>query len=254
MNTVPDGYRGTDAISSRMTLTSDRLEGYRQDGFLIVRSLYGHDEMATWKRLATDARDASGPGTPEDVTVWMAPQVPLFLRDRMAEVSIVSVLRQLVGNNIEFLSAKAVVKDRRITYASPWHRDWEYWRGTEKISAWVALDDARPENGGLRVIPGSHRRSFEIRFHEKASTFNHRIDDDQLADLTVVDVELGRGDVLFFSDRTVHGSHPNTSGDDRWSFIATYRDAGVVDDSNVWETAWVLAGQSVNVPGHRGKV
>lgn len=236
-----------------MALTSDRLEEYRQDGFLIVRARYDHDEMAAWKRLVIDARDASGRGTPGDVTVWMSPQVPSFLRDRMADVSIVAVLRQLVGNNIEFLSAKAVVKDRRITYASPWHRDGEYWRGAEKISIWIALDDARPGNGGLRVIPGSHRRCFESRFHEKASAFNHRIDDDQIADLAVVDVELARDDVLFFTDRTVHRSHPNTSGDERWSFIATYRDGGVVDDSTVWETAWVLAGQSVNVPGHRGK-
>lgn len=56
-----------------------------------------------------------------------------------------------------------------------------------------------------------------------------------------------RGDAVFFHDLALHGSCPNSSGKERWSAIATYRDASQKDDSTVWSTAVVLSGHSVNI-------
>ena len=43
---------------------------------------------------------------------------------------------------------------------TPWHQDGEYWpiRPLVTCSVWIAVDEATPKNGCLRVIPGSHRR------------------------------------------------------------------------------------------------
>jgi ectoine hydroxylase-related dioxygenase (phytanoyl-CoA dioxygenase family) len=43
--------------------------------------------------------------------------------------------------------------------AIPWHQDGQYWpiRPIATCSVWIALDDATPENGCMRYIPGSHK-------------------------------------------------------------------------------------------------
>lgn len=231
-------------------LNDNEVEAYHRDGYLVVESLYDSDEITRWKQ---DVEVALGDERiPESgVRIWMCDAMPATLLSRMTAPGIVTKLRQLIGDHVEFLSAKAVLKDRRITFASPWHLDWYYWYGAPKISIWIALDDARPENGCLRMIPGSHLVDFENRYDEREDSFNNHIDDAQLAGMSDRTLSVQRGDVVFFSDRTAHSSHLNTSGKDRFSFISTYRDASVVDDSKVWNTALVVSGQSTNVPQAR---
>ena len=52
---------------------------------------------------------------------------------------------------------------------------------------------------------------------------------------------VARGDAVFFHDLTLHASCPNPSGRDRWTAIATYRDASQPDASTVWKRSIVLA-------------
>ncbi len=71
--------------------------------------------------------------------------------------------------------------------------------------------------------------------------FGNRISDDDLKDERKMDVEMKCGDVLVFHDGLLHSSYPNRSGQDRWSFIPTYRNADVPDTSTVWATSKLIA-------------
>jgi len=81
------------------------------------------------------------------------------------------------------------------------------------IAAWMALDKVDRDNGGLQVVPGSHR--WPILCTEKADT---KV---SYTDVTVplpdpdaaVLVEMEPGDVLFFHGALVHGSAPNVTAD-----------------------------------------
>lgn len=150
------------------------------------------------------------------------------------------MLEQLVGPNVEFLSVKSVFKNRGLRFASPWHQDWFYWGGSNKISAWVALDEATPENGCLKIIPGTHRKVYVLVRVDKGNGFVLHVPEDTIRDLPVVTVALKRGDVVFFHDLALHASHENSSGVDRWSLITTYHDASVKDTSDVWKHTIVL--------------
>ena len=59
----------------------------------------------------------------------------------------------------------------------------------------------------------------------------------RVKDLHVETLEVAPGDALFFHDLTVHASHPNTAGTDRWSFISSCRDGSVPDSATLWKTA-----------------
>ena len=83
------------------------------------------------------------------------------------------------------------------------------------LAAWVAADDADGDNGGLRIIPGSHKN--EILCHDQADmtkSFSPNqivLPNDFDPEPRLIQTELKAGDVLFFHGSLVHGSLPNTS-------------------------------------------
>ena len=48
-----------------------------------------------------------------------------------------------------------------------WHQDSSYWGQEKRMTCWLAIDDATPFNGCMRMIPGSHRRG-QIKFKPTA--------------------------------------------------------------------------------------
>lgn len=221
-------------------ISPDDVAFFRDNGYLILRRLFTPEEMAACKQAARAAVEEHA--GPSGVFVWMCDKIPpLFDRiacnDRLA-----GALSRLIGPNIEFLSAKPVFKSGRVTFASPWHQDFAYWGGATKYSVWIALEDATPENGCLKVIPGSHTRVVDHSNIRDVNGFANRILDDELEGYEVASVPLDTGDALVFHDCLLHSSYPNTSGRERWSFIPTYRDASIPDDSTVWESSKVVCG------------
>ncbi|MBI4552152.1 MAG: phytanoyl-CoA dioxygenase family protein [Candidatus Latescibacteria bacterium] len=227
------------ALSHELRILSlNEVASFDQNGFLVLHDLFTPDEMEQWKAEARNEVEqrvnASG------VFVWMCEAIPPFFAQAVADERLVSVLRQLIGPNIEFLSAKPVLKSGKITFASPWHQDYAYWGGATKYSVWIALDDATPDNGCLKVIPGSHRMNHTHAFVESENGFGNRILENALDGCVVVTVPLNKGGAIFFHDRLIHSSHPNATGQDRWAFIPTYRDASIPDESTVWKASRVL--------------
>jgi len=91
------------------------------------------------------------------------------------------------------------------------------------IAAWVALDRVGRENGGLEVVPGTHRMDiFCPEEADSAASFTREFVPVPPG-LAAVPVDMAPGDVLFFNGSLVHGSPPNRSKDRfRRSFICHY--------------------------------
>ncbi|RIK42787.1 MAG: hypothetical protein DCC55_07730 [Chloroflexi bacterium] len=229
-------------------LTVAQVEQYQHDGYVVVPNLLSESLALEWKAILKERLAEEGKlDEPSGVRVWMSGQMDSFTRDRVLDAKIGKILQQLVGPSIEFLSVKAVFKNAKTNFNSPWHQDWFYWQGANKISIWIALDDATPENGCLRMVPGSHHQLFEMAVVDEGIGFNRRVTDESLQGLPVETLPVRRGDAIFFHDLALHGSTPNINGTERWSAIATYRDASQQDDSTIWSTAIVMSGTSVNV-------
>lgn len=91
------------------------------------------------------------------------------------------------------------------------------------IAAWLAVDPADEENGGMVVVPGS--QGMEIVCPEMAdpteSFTTHLVRPPE--GFEEVPVSLAPGDVLFFNGSVIHGSYPNRSTTRfRRSFICHY--------------------------------
>jgi hypothetical protein len=220
---------------------------FARDGFLVVKELYTREEMLKWKeRVIALLETEDGLSIPSGVRVWFAHKLDPFLLDKMRDDRVTPYLLDIIGPNVEFLSVKAVYKNKTTTFESPWHQDWHYWKGSPKISVWLALDDATPENGCLKMIAGSHKKRFKVNQVKAENGFGWRIENEEFAGMPETTLSVERGDAVFFHDQTLHSSFPNENGADRWSFISTYRDASVKDESTVWDRPMLIQGKSVH--------
>lgn len=223
---------------------------FEEQGFLKVDALFSTDEAAAFKQEARRILDAeqqaraaaareTSPGSvaSDGVFVGLAARSDLF-RQVAREPRLLNVLETILGPDIEFLSDKVVFKTTDVDYGSPWHQDWPYWKGAHKISVWIALDPATPENGCLKMLPGSHRQAAR---HDGAAPqgegFTLRLRPEAVAEDRAVFVPAAPGDAIFFHDQILHASFPNRSGRDRWALISTYRSAAEPDLAYDWAVA-----------------
>jgi hypothetical protein len=85
--------------------------------------------------------------------------------------------------------------------------------GDVALQLWIPLDDVTPENGALIVVEGSHHDATPVRPH----CYIHPLVDHSLTDPPPggVLLPLRAGEGVVFTNRTLHGSPPNTSAADR---------------------------------------
>lgn len=228
-------------------LSVSQIAGYHEKGYVVLPGLFTREDAQTWKaalkeRVVDDEYLDKGAG----VRVWFGDDMDSVSVTNVKITGLVEALIQLIGPDIEYLSMKAVFKNAKTNHSSPWHQDWHYWQGSPKISVWIALDDATPDNGCLRLVPGSHRGAVKMDDVDDGKGFNHRISEDAIDNLPVEVVPVSAGDAIFFHDLLLHASCPNINGEERWTAIATYRSGAVKDESTVWESSMVLNGESVN--------
>ena len=113
-------------------------------------------------------------------------------------------------------------KEPHNTKYIPWHQDASYWPMEPRINltAWIAIGPTFPENGCLRLIPGSHKQWLDDEYTQldKDSAFSRGLASDQIDESKAVDMVMDPGDVVFFSEATLHGSHANHSDVPRLGF------------------------------------
>ncbi len=81
------------------------------------------------------------------------------------------------------------------------------------LAAWIAVDDVDAENGGLAVVPGSHKTELVCPEPADLTESFTSVEVPVPDGLHKVQTRMRAGDVLFFHGSVVHGSRPNTSAD-----------------------------------------
>jgi len=237
-NEVRDGEPGTDLGRA-----------FAEDGFVKVEGLFTTEEVAQFKEEIRGILEAARQeavargGAPEAVAadgvfVGLAAHSDFFRRVARDE-RLLDALEVVLGHDLEFLSDKVVFKAADVDYGSPWHQDWPYWEGAHKVSVWIALDPATPENGCLKLLPGSHREAARHANVTPAAGegFGLRLKPGEVDEDKAVVVPAAPGDAVLFHDLTLHASYPNHSGRDRWALISTYRSASEPDLKYDWAVA-----------------
>ena len=152
------------------------------------------------------------------------------LRDVAEDAELLSLMLRIMGEAPALSQDMAMIKPPLIGREKPWHQDlayFDYPPDTTIVGAWIALDEALPENGCMMIIPGSHRDGPVTHWSRR---------DWQICD---TDVQVGRsvavplkpGGCLLFHCLLHHGTPPSRSRKTRWALQFHYRPRGALTDS-----------------------
>jgi phytanoyl-CoA hydroxylase len=216
-------------------MTATDIGAFEEDGFTVARGLFSYDEI---DRLCAQftALHAAGP-----VPGHFAPRAsddPLLAYPRVLHpheingLALRFLLDPRLRDILETLFGEEVLAAQSMFYFKPpgargqaLHQDNFYLRAEPGtcVAAWIACDEIDRDNGGLEVVPGTHRMEVFCPEEADAGLSFAREYVPPPAGLSAVPVDMAPGDVLFFNGSLVHGSQPNRSPDRfRRSFIGHY--------------------------------
>jgi len=237
-------------MQATLSLTPEQLQFWHENGFIQLSNLFSSDEVAELREHFMQLqRDAQNPDSP--IREWYTPlsaeqsggdvlqEFPRVMhphkrdelsKKRMLDARLHDILSDLFGE--EPLAAQSMFYFKPMgARGQALHQDNFYLnvRPGTCIAAWLAVDDADEENGGMSVVPGSHVGG--VRCPGMAD-MTKSFTTEQVAvpaGLEAVPARMKAGDVLFFNGSMIHGSTPNVSKDRfRRAFICHY-----VGDSTV---------------------
>jgi phytanoyl-CoA hydroxylase len=254
-------------------VTPEMKAQYVRDGYLVVRGLLAEEEVAAIRDTFME-QNAEGPvpGLSE-IRQSYSPEDPLSRYPRMMHphrhpehlVGPLS-MRTMLDRRFEAV-LRALMDDEPIAAQSMFyfkppgsrgqalHQDNFYLRVAPDtcMAVWVPIDDAHEENGGLVVVPGSHKG--EVACPERADSSVSFTSEfvKPPAGLEEQPLRLKAGDVLFFHGALIHGSYPNSSADRfRRAFICHYVPAGSAEVSRWYRPLLRFNGEEVQIADATG--
>lgn len=232
-------------------ITSQQVSQYHEAGFLVVREVFGPDEVAA---LAAECETLVARGelidtqnircrwqdhaeTGEcrfdcfDPVIDIGPVSRYFAYDRR----LLDILRAIYDDEAHLFKDKLIFKPPGAKgYAL--HQDYIGWKSFPEsfITVIVAIDATTAENGATEVFPGYHKQGY---LSPKDGEY-HQLAESTIDLATGVILELAPGDVAMFGGFTPHRSAANQSGQWRRQLYLSYnagRDGGDQRDAHYRE-------------------
>lgn len=219
-----------------MRLSEEQKAHYQRDGYLVLPGLFGADAVQRFEARFVALVNAQVPRSEKivimrDVMVVkgaVKPETALHgvnkllsfeddevLFEYALDARLLAAVRSLIGPKVMTISTNVFNKPPGIDGRHPMHQDLRYFtlRPEEGIvGTWTALSRVSRENGGLAVIPGSHRAGMaqhalpDWEYVNAGFLAADGVDPEQR-----VHLEMDPGDVLLIHPLLVHGSGRNRS-------------------------------------------
>jgi ectoine hydroxylase-related dioxygenase (phytanoyl-CoA dioxygenase family) len=232
------------------SLTSEQVEAYRRDGYLILSGVFSAGEVARMAAEAVRILDlmlnaslATGEVSPRlDMRTRDGLQVvrkiqPIndlsdYLRAVSEDPRLLQPMRDLMGcepvlmeeklNYKQALQQSVAIATRPDDDGFPFHHDWGYYKAQgypkETLSSAVSIDESTPDNGPIRVIPRSHLRDWPLSHDGKGPEIAEGVFTYQDA----IDVLAPAGSVMLFHSALVHHSLANQTQQPRRIMIYSH--------------------------------
>ncbi len=193
---------------------------------------------------------ARNPGVrPEHLGHKLLGTDPFWLR-LVSDPRLLDIAALFIGPDIALFASHYISKPAGDGQPVLWHQDGSYWPldPMNVVSLWLAVDDSTPENGCMRVIPGTHRLDLQ-QLEERtdvANVLRSGMKEAMVDEARAVDVVLKAGSVSVHHPRIIHGSNANVSPRRRCGLTIRYipTSTRIVSDEQ-WPSAFLLRGNAV---------
>jgi hypothetical protein len=219
-------------------LTTEQIQFYETNGYLVAGDIFTPGELDRMEAAYDDIlkqRQSKGADVgalwggnwqkkyPEqkqllhthDLQAYSSEWSRVLLHDRFTES-----IADLMGPNVQLHHTKMFLKPPRFGGAFPMHQDYHYFphEKDSMMAVVIHLSDSTEEMGCIRVVPGSHKLGVLETFEAKY------LNPEEYPAEEATPAVASRGDVLFFSYLTIHGSGMNTSDNIRKTVLIQVRD------------------------------
>ena len=221
-------------------LSKEQVEQFWEQGYVVARGVLDADEIARYlgrareiahgdhpeeagNRLVKDIQFAKGllpmPEDPEHA-LWKIVNPDRFdsvMAECLRFPRVLEAVSDLIGEDLLAFLLMFIYKPPGVEQSvHPFHQDALYFPfGPQKqcLGVWIPLDPVSEANGGLSIVPGSHR--LPIQKHEIKEGINfgalaaEGIEGNEEFHGKAITPELSPGDCLLFSTRLLHRSGGN---------------------------------------------
>ena len=230
--------------------TADAVQHYEEEGYAVVRDVLDAGLLAEMQAHVDHllARYPSVP--PEHLHHIFMKNDPFWIRlasdQRLLDLA--EAFAPFINGDVALFSSHYFCKLPGTGKSVLWHQDGSYWplRPMDVLTLYLAVDDADDENGGMRVVPGSHTWDLaELKASARngsdvlGSSTHDDLDGALAAKAT--SLHLRAGDVEVHHPNLVHDSGPNRS--DRRRCALTLRSARRLRHTpctRVTDAVWLL--------------
>lgn len=233
-------------------LSRAQINVFENDGFVFpVPVLSGDQAQDYLQRLY--AFEAAHPGMSRDEVhhklLRFKPHVLLpWINELVRHEKILDAVEDLIGPDILCWSSSFFVKAPADPGYISWHQDSATYdlEGGPLITAWIALTDARSDNGAMRFIPASHRLGEQP--HTDTWAENNRLSrgevvDYQVDESTAVDICLAAGQMSLHHIHAIHSSAANHTQRPRIGYAIRYCPPQLRFRGKARESAMLMRGE-----------
>jgi len=222
------------------------LNTYCEQGFLFPLPALTDSEVNSLRTKLEELEAQHGGKLPPHIN--RKPHLLLtWLNELIRDPRILDPVEKILGPDIFCWGSGFFIKNPHDKARVTWHQDSTYWglSSADVATAWVAFTPSIPENGCMRVVPGTH--TLQQLPHEDTFAPDNLLSRGQEIAVEVdesraVDIVLEPGQMSLHHVLLVHGSEPNRSGLRRIGFAIRYLPTHVKQLSGLADSATLVRG------------
>ncbi|MGH8876351.1 MAG: ectoine hydroxylase, partial [Stackebrandtia sp.] len=247
-------YRTEDPVAYGTTadgpIDTETLESYADNGFLTVEELLEPGELAEYQnelnsllvdeRLDHDERVVREKGSREIRSIFEVHKISEVFGRLIADERVAGRARQILGSDVYIHQSRVNYKPGFNGNPFYWHSDFETWHAEDgmprmrAVSISIALTDNYSYNGGLMIMPGSHKTFVSCvgetpEDHYRESLKEQEIGTPDETSLSVLAEKHGievftgpAGSATMFDCNCMHGSNGNITPFPRSNVFAVF--------------------------------
>jgi hypothetical protein len=208
-------------------LSQEQIDSYHANGYVGVENVISSRVVEELRRVTDEFVERSREVTEHTAVFDLEPghsrehpklrrlKSPILqhevYRDMLGHEGILAPVSQLIGYGLRCNGDKLNMKLPEVGSPVEWHQDWAFYPHTNDdiLAVGVCIDAMTEENGGMLVVPGSHRGP--LYDHHQDGFFVGAITDSEVDREQMVQLEVPAGGISLHHVRTAHGSVPNRS-------------------------------------------
>jgi non-haem Fe2+, alpha-ketoglutarate-dependent halogenase len=211
------------------SLSSEQVEQYQRDGYLFPVDCLTAEEVRHYRSSLEDFEQSQGDTFGKLPNLVRSKSHLLFtwMDALVRHPKVLDAVESIIGPNILIYHLTSWFKEPNEPSHVSWHQDGTYFglEPAEQITAWIALTDATPEMGCIKVLPGTHvigqkphkDTSTPGNLLSRGQTIEHKLDYSNH-----VMMPLKAGQVSLHHTHIVHCSEPNRTDQRRIGIGVSY--------------------------------